>query len=102
MVHGDEVIDVADPQRLRVRTWVTEELCQDGATRDMIFSCAAMIERLWTALTLEPGMVRSTGTSPGVAASGNPPCRLIRGNLVRIEIGGLEALGNPVVSESGP
>jgi 2-keto-4-pentenoate hydratase/2-oxohepta-3-ene-1,7-dioic acid hydratase in catechol pathway len=99
LVTADEI---ADPQQLRIRTWVNEELRQDGATSDMIFSCAEMIEHLSTAFTLEPGMILSTGTPAGVAASGNPPRWLTSGDLVRIEIEGIGALSNPVVSEPGP
>jgi 2-keto-4-pentenoate hydratase/2-oxohepta-3-ene-1,7-dioic acid hydratase in catechol pathway len=68
----------------------------------MIFSCAAMIEHLSTAFTLEPGMILSTGTPAGVAAGGNPPRWLTPGDLVRIEIEGIGTLSNPVVSEPGP
>jgi 2-keto-4-pentenoate hydratase/2-oxohepta-3-ene-1,7-dioic acid hydratase in catechol pathway len=94
--------EIADPQELRIRTWVNEEVRQDGATSDMIFSCAEMIEHLSTAFTLEPGMILSTGTPAGVAASGNPPRWLIPGDLVRIEVEGIGALSNPVVSEPRP
>jgi 2-keto-4-pentenoate hydratase/2-oxohepta-3-ene-1,7-dioic acid hydratase in catechol pathway len=68
----------------------------------MIFSCRQMIEHLSTAFTLEPGMILSTGTPAGVAASGNPPAWLTAGDTVRIEIDGIGALGNPVVDEPGP
>lgn len=96
------VDEIADPQQLRIRTWVNEELRQDGITSDMIFSCAAMIEHLSTAFTLEPGMIVSTGTPAGVAASGNPPRWLTPGDVVRIEVDGIGTLGNPVISETGP
>jgi 2-keto-4-pentenoate hydratase/2-oxohepta-3-ene-1,7-dioic acid hydratase in catechol pathway len=99
LVTADEI---ADPQQLRIRTWVNEEVRQDGITSDMIFSCAAMIEHLSTAFTLEPGMILSTGTPAGVAAGGNPPRWLTPGDLVRIEIEGIGTLSNPVVSEPGP
>ncbi|HEY1465839.1 MAG TPA: fumarylacetoacetate hydrolase family protein [Acidimicrobiales bacterium] len=99
LVTADEI---ADPQELRIRTWVNEEVRQDGATSDMIFSCAEMIEHLSTAFTLEPGMILSTGTPAGVAASGNPPRWLTPGDLVRIEVEAIGALSNPVVSEPGP
>ncbi|HEX3565177.1 MAG TPA: fumarylacetoacetate hydrolase family protein [Acidimicrobiales bacterium] len=99
LVTADEI---ADPQQLRIRTWVNEEVRQDGTTSDMIFSCAAMIEHLSTAFTLEPGMILSTGTPAGVAAGGNPPRWLTPGDLVRIEIEGIGTLSNPVVSEPGP
>jgi 2-keto-4-pentenoate hydratase/2-oxohepta-3-ene-1,7-dioic acid hydratase in catechol pathway len=99
LVTADEI---ADPQELRIRTWVNEELRQDGATSDMIFSGAEMIEHLSTAFTLEPGMILSTGTPAGVAAGGNPPRWLTPGDLVRIEVERIGALSNPVVSEPGP
>jgi 2-keto-4-pentenoate hydratase/2-oxohepta-3-ene-1,7-dioic acid hydratase in catechol pathway len=99
LVTADEI---ADPQQLRIRTWVNDEVRQDGTTSDMIFSCAAMIEHLSTAFTLEPGMILSTGTPAGVAAGGDPPRWLTPGDLVRIEIEGIGTLSNPVVSEPGP
>jgi 2-keto-4-pentenoate hydratase/2-oxohepta-3-ene-1,7-dioic acid hydratase in catechol pathway len=98
MVTADEI---ADPQQLRIRTWVNEEVRQDGSTSDMIFSCSQMIEHLSTAFTLEPGMILSTGTPAGVAASRNPPRWLTPGDQVRIEIDGIGALSNPVVHELG-
>jgi 2-keto-4-pentenoate hydratase/2-oxohepta-3-ene-1,7-dioic acid hydratase in catechol pathway len=99
LVTADEIVH---PQQLRIRTWVNEEVRQDGSTSDMIFSCAEMIEHLSTAFTLEPGMILSTGTPAGVAASGNPPRWLTPGDLVRIEIEGIGVLSNPVVAEPGP
>jgi len=98
IVTTDEIVD---PQQLRIRTWVNEELRQDGTTSDMIFSCRQMIEHLSTAFTLEPGMILSTGTPAGVAASGNPPRWLSAGDTVHIEIDGIGALENPVVDEPG-
>jgi 2-keto-4-pentenoate hydratase/2-oxohepta-3-ene-1,7-dioic acid hydratase in catechol pathway len=56
--------EVADPHRLRIRTWVNDEVRQDSSTEDMIFSCWDMVEELSTVFTLEPGDVVSTGTPP--------------------------------------
>jgi 2-keto-4-pentenoate hydratase/2-oxohepta-3-ene-1,7-dioic acid hydratase in catechol pathway len=94
--------EIADPQQLHIRTWVNDEMRQDGATSEMIFSCREMIEHLSTVCTLEPGMILSTGTPAGVAASGNPPRWLTAGDTVRIEIDGIGPLTNPVVDEPGP
>jgi 2-keto-4-pentenoate hydratase/2-oxohepta-3-ene-1,7-dioic acid hydratase in catechol pathway len=99
LVTADEIVD---PQQLSVRTWVNEELRQDGSTSDMIFSCAEMVEHLSTAFTLEPGVILSTGTPAGVGASGNPPRWLTAGDRVRVEIERIGTLGNPVVDEPGP
>jgi 2-keto-4-pentenoate hydratase/2-oxohepta-3-ene-1,7-dioic acid hydratase in catechol pathway len=97
LVTSDEV---GDPHRLRVRTWVGEELRQEGSTDDMIFSCWDMIEHLSGAFTLEPGDVISTGTPAGVGASFDPPKWLRVGDVVRIAIQGIGILENPVVAES--
>jgi 2-keto-4-pentenoate hydratase/2-oxohepta-3-ene-1,7-dioic acid hydratase in catechol pathway len=94
--------EVADPHRLRLRTWVNDELRQDASTDDMIFSCWDMVEELSTVFTLEPGDVVSTGTPAGVGASFTPPKWLVAGDTVRIEIDGVGVLENPVVDEGHP
>jgi 2-keto-4-pentenoate hydratase/2-oxohepta-3-ene-1,7-dioic acid hydratase in catechol pathway len=93
---------VGDPHRLRVRTWVNDELRQDASTDDMIFSCWAMVEELSTVFTLEPGDVISTGTPAGVGASFDPPKWLVAGDTVRIEVEGVGVLENPVIDETIP
>lgn len=94
--------EIGDPQQLSVRTWVNDELRQDGTTADMIFTCVQMIEHLSTAFTLEPGMLISTGTPAGVAAGMDPPRWLAAGDTVRIEVEGVGELVNPVVDEPDP
>jgi 2-keto-4-pentenoate hydratase/2-oxohepta-3-ene-1,7-dioic acid hydratase in catechol pathway len=91
--------EMADPHRLRLRTWVNDELRQDSSTDDMIFSCWQMVEELSSVFTLEPGDVVSTGTPAGVGASFDPPRWLTAGDRVRIEIDGLSVLENPVIDE---
>jgi 2-keto-4-pentenoate hydratase/2-oxohepta-3-ene-1,7-dioic acid hydratase in catechol pathway len=88
--------ELGDPHRLRLRTWVNEELRQDGTTEDMVFGVGQMVELLSTACTLEPGDVVTTGTPPGVGASFSPPKWLVPGDVVRIEIEGIGTLENPV------
>jgi 2-keto-4-pentenoate hydratase/2-oxohepta-3-ene-1,7-dioic acid hydratase in catechol pathway len=91
--------EVADPHRLRLRTWVNGELRQDASTDDMIFSCWAMVEELSGVFTLEPGDVVSTGTPAGVGASFDPPKWLVAGDSVRIEVESVGVLENPVIDE---
>ena len=91
--------EIDDPQDLTVRTWVNDELRQDGTTADMIFSCAEMVAHLSQAFTLEPGMLLSTGTPAGVAAGMDPPRWLVAGDVVRIEVEGVGTLSNPVADE---
>jgi 2-keto-4-pentenoate hydratase/2-oxohepta-3-ene-1,7-dioic acid hydratase in catechol pathway len=91
--------ELGGPEGLAVRTWVNDELRQDGTTSDMIFSCAQMIEHLSTAFTLEPGMLITTGTPAGVAAGEDPPRWLVAGDTVTIEVEGVGRLSNPVAAE---
>lgn len=89
--------ELGDPSGLRLRTWVNGELRQDATTDDMLFDCAAMVELLSTACSLEPGDVITTGTPPGVGAGFDPPRWLRPGDVVRIDIEGIGVLENPVV-----
>jgi 2-keto-4-pentenoate hydratase/2-oxohepta-3-ene-1,7-dioic acid hydratase in catechol pathway len=91
--------ELGGPEGLAIRTWVNDELRQDGTTSDMIFSCAQMIEHLSTAFTLEPGMLITTGTPAGVAAGEDPPRWLAAGDTVTVEVEGVGRLTNPVVAE---
>jgi 2-keto-4-pentenoate hydratase/2-oxohepta-3-ene-1,7-dioic acid hydratase in catechol pathway len=96
MVTADEI---GDPHRLRLQTWVNDDLRQDAKTDDMIFDCYQQVEHLTTAFTLEPGDVVATGTPAGVGIAMKPPAWLVPGDVVRIEIEGIGTLENPVVAE---
>jgi 2-keto-4-pentenoate hydratase/2-oxohepta-3-ene-1,7-dioic acid hydratase in catechol pathway len=91
--------ELDDPHGLRLRTWVNGELRQDSSTKQLIFDCFALVEHLSTAFTLEPGDVIATGTPGGVGIAMKPPKLLRVGDRVRVEIEGLGALENEVVSE---
>jgi 2-keto-4-pentenoate hydratase/2-oxohepta-3-ene-1,7-dioic acid hydratase in catechol pathway len=93
--------EIDDPHRLRLRTWVNDDLRQDASTDDMIFSCWDQIEYLSSVFTLEPGDIISTGTPAGVGISFDPPRWLVAGDVVRIEIEGIGTLENSVADEPG-
>jgi 5-carboxymethyl-2-hydroxymuconate isomerase len=90
--------EVPDPQGLRIRTWVSGELMQDGTTADMVFSVAELIAFISGSFTLEPGDVITTGTPAGVGVARTPPRFLRPGDVVRVEIDGLGAIEHPVVA----
>jgi 2-keto-4-pentenoate hydratase/2-oxohepta-3-ene-1,7-dioic acid hydratase in catechol pathway len=98
LVTGDEL---GDPHRLAIRTFVNDELRQDGNTASMLFDCFQQVAHLSEAFTLEPGDVIATGTPAGVGAVREPfPEGLLKvGDTVRIEIDGIGALENTVVEE---
>ena len=91
--------DEIDASGLRLRTWVNGELRQDSNTKHLIFDCAAIVEHLSTAFTLEPGDVVATGTPGGVGIAMKPPRLLKVGDVMKVEIDGLGTLENPVVAE---
>jgi 2-keto-4-pentenoate hydratase/2-oxohepta-3-ene-1,7-dioic acid hydratase in catechol pathway len=89
--------DELDPADLAVRTWVDDELRQDGSTADMVVGIAEMISAVSRVCTLEPGDLIATGTPAGVGLFSG---RLLRpGQRVRVEIEGIGTIDNPVVAE---
>ncbi len=92
LVTADEV----EPENLRVRCWVNDELRQDANTRDLIFDIPTLIETLSAGMTLQPGDVIATGTPVGVGIGFTPPKFLRPGDRVMIEIDGLGRLSNRV------
>ncbi|MFB9566457.1 fumarylacetoacetate hydrolase family protein [Saccharopolyspora hordei] len=85
LVPADEV---ADPQALRLRSWVNGEPRQDSTTADMIFGVGEIVRHLSQYMTLEPGDLVNTGTPEGVAMSGRFPY-LKAGDVLEMEIDGL-------------
>lgn len=98
IVTGDEL---DDPQALSIKTFVNDELRQDGDTSEMLYGCFEQVAHLTQAFTLEPGDVILTGTPAGIGAVRDPfPDGLLKvGDTVRVEIEGIGVLENSVVEE---
>ncbi|BBX62026.1 hypothetical protein MSAS_12000 [Mycobacterium saskatchewanense] len=92
--------EVGDPLDLGLRTYVNDDLRQDGRTGDMIFDIYEQVSYLSSAFTLEVGDVLSTGTPSGIAWR-RPGMYLRPGDVVRVEIDGIGTLENPVIAEPG-
>jgi 2-keto-4-pentenoate hydratase/2-oxohepta-3-ene-1,7-dioic acid hydratase in catechol pathway len=93
--------EIGDPQDLRVRCYVNDDLRQDASTAEMVFDCFKQVSHLSEAFTLEPGDVIATGTPAGVGI-GRKPIRenvLHVGDTVRVEIERIGELVNMVVPE---
>jgi 2-keto-4-pentenoate hydratase/2-oxohepta-3-ene-1,7-dioic acid hydratase in catechol pathway len=93
--------EAGDPQDLRVRCYVDDELRQDASTAEMVFDCFQQVSHLSEAFTLEPGDVIATGTPSGVGL-GRQPIRenlLQVGSTVKVEIERVGGLVNTVVAE---
>ncbi len=93
IVTADEIHDVTS---LSVRTYVNDELRQDGVVADLIFDIPMLIETLSRTMTLEPGDIIATGTPAGVGMGFDPPRFLQAGDRVSIAIEPIGTLSNPV------
>ena len=91
--------EIPDPQNLRIRTLVNEEVLQDCSTADMIFDVVTLIEFLSASTTLLPGTVILTGTPHGVGMARTPQRFLQPGDVVTVEIERIGKLTNPVEAE---
>ncbi|MBX3605420.1 MAG: fumarylacetoacetate hydrolase family protein [Piscinibacter sp.] len=105
--------EIPDPQQLAIRSFVSGDLRQHNHTSRMIWGVAELVAFFSTYITLQPGVVISTGTPGGTgwgsdpdlgarAHDGSPAPRLDRylsgGDEVVCEIEGIGALHNRVAS----
>ncbi|MBX3072085.1 MAG: fumarylacetoacetate hydrolase family protein [Thermomicrobiales bacterium] len=95
LVTADEV---GDPQSLRLRCWVNDDIRQDSNTGDMIFSVAEIISYISRYFPLEPGDVIVTGTPEGVAMGREDKPWLKPGDIVTVEVERLGKLTNQMTA----
>jgi 2-keto-4-pentenoate hydratase/2-oxohepta-3-ene-1,7-dioic acid hydratase in catechol pathway len=91
--------EIADPQRLHIRSSVNGETWQDSTTAEMVFDVATLVAFASRTITLEPGDLLVTGTPAGVGHYQSPPRYLEDGDVMRCEIDGIGVLENGVVDE---
>jgi len=82
--------EVPDSGNLNVKTYVNNELRQQGNTKDFIYNVPQLIEYITEFMTLEPGDMIWTGTPKGIS-------HVHPGDTMRLEIEGIGALENEVV-----
>jgi 2-keto-4-pentenoate hydratase/2-oxohepta-3-ene-1,7-dioic acid hydratase in catechol pathway len=82
-----------DPAAIAIGARVNGALRQSSTTADLLFSVAALIAHLSSAITLLPGDVIITGTPSGVGP-------IVPGDRVEIFAEGIGTLANPVISEA--
>ena len=76
-----------------IEGWVNGERRQASDTKHLIFPIEQLVEFVTFVMTLEPGDIISTGTPEGIG-----PIRA--GDTVRVKVGGVGELVNPVEDES--
>lgn len=92
--------ELPDPQRLRIRTVIGDDVLQDSTTANLIFTVPRLVADLSAIMTLEPGDLVATGTPAGVGTARTPRRWIQPGERVRIEIEQIGALENPAVAEA--
>ena len=89
--------DECDPEAgVRVRCLVNGEEVQNGNTKTLVFTAAALLSYISTFTRLSPGDVVLTGTPGGVGMGATPPRFLHDGDVVTTEIEGIGTLTNTV------
>jgi 2-keto-4-pentenoate hydratase/2-oxohepta-3-ene-1,7-dioic acid hydratase in catechol pathway len=78
-------------ESLSVITRVNGQVKQRGETGQMVFSIPFLIAYISRIMTLEPGDIMATGTPEGVGP-------LVDGDVVEIELTGMDVLTNPVTT----
>ncbi|MBO4302921.1 fumarylacetoacetate hydrolase family protein [Methanosarcinaceae archaeon] len=79
-----------DPENLRIRSFVNNEVRQDSSTSGFIFSIPELISAISKIMTLEKGDIIATGTPPGIG-------QIVPGDVVDIDIRGIGRLSSRVV-----
>ena len=88
-----------DADSCALRTRLNGTVVQDSNTSDLIFGTRYLVHFLSQCMTLLPGTVILTGTPPGVGFARTPPIFLKEGDVVEVEVEGIGALRNPVITE---
>ncbi|MDQ7801802.1 MAG: fumarylacetoacetate hydrolase family protein [Armatimonadota bacterium] len=84
--------EVEEPHALRLRAYVNGSLRQEGSTANLLWKIPDLVALVSEIMTLEPDDLILTGTPRGV----DP---VYPGDVMRLEVEGIGALENPVVSE---
>ncbi|OBI72698.1 fumarylacetoacetate hydrolase family protein [Mycobacterium asiaticum] len=90
-------VDDFDLEEAVIRTWVNDELRQDGRLAEQTLSPAQIVAAVSQVCTLEPGDLIATGTPAGIGA---PFGRyLVPGDRVRVSVSGIGEIENTVIAE---
>ena len=82
----------ADPDNLKLETYLNGELRQSASTSDLIFGTSKLVSFISGVMTLLPGDVIATGTPSGVG-------RINPGDVVEVRIENIGTLKNSVVDQ---
>jgi 2-keto-4-pentenoate hydratase/2-oxohepta-3-ene-1,7-dioic acid hydratase in catechol pathway len=90
---------IQDPQNLRLKSYVNDELRQDSNTGEMIFKVFDLISYISASITLNVGDLIATGTPAGVGVFAKEKKLLKPGDIVTCEIEKIGILVNRVTEQ---
>jgi 2-keto-4-pentenoate hydratase/2-oxohepta-3-ene-1,7-dioic acid hydratase in catechol pathway len=96
IVTCDEIVDT---HYLPMETWVNDQQVQKGNTGEMFFDVEHLVSYISTLTTLEPGDIILTGSPKLMNGQPAPSITLKPGDIVRISVGGVGELINPIQGE---
>ncbi len=99
--HGPWIVpakQIPDPYKCKIDLWVNDRHEQDEIAGNMIFNIEDQIEYISARLTMRPGDLMATGTTPGVGRGVDKNRYLKPGDTVKITIGGIGTLENKCVA----
>lgn len=88
--------DEFDPADATLTTKVNDEVMQEHAIGDLVFTPQHLVSYISTMITLEPGDVILTGTPGGVGRARDPQVFLSPGDTVSVSISGIGDLNNRI------
>jgi acylpyruvate hydrolase len=91
--------EIADVNNLPMETWVNDQQVQKGNAGEMFFDVDYLVSYISTLTTLEPGDIILTGSPKLINGEPAPSVNLKSGDTVKISVGGLGELTNPVQEE---
>ena len=100
--HGPWIVpakQIPDPYKCKIDLWVNERHEQDAVAGEMIHNIEEQIEYISARLTMRPGDLMATGTTPGVGRGVDKGRFLKAGDTIRITISGIGTLENKVVAD---
>jgi len=90
---------IPDPHNLKIEARLNGKTMQTSNTSNLIFNIPYLISYISQRVTLEVGVVITTGTPHGVGTFYKPPIFMKDGDVIEIEIEKIGILKNQVVAE---
>lgn len=90
--------EIPDPGSVQLTTTLNGQVMQSANTDDLVFSLEKLIEYYSQFYRFRPGDIVTTGSPSGVGFGRDPKVFMRAGDTISVQVHGIGALSNPVVS----